>query len=651
MTSNPFQRPNPPKKSPTTKPNSPQKPVNNPPQQHGGNRNSDGGGNNYRGRGDGNGNNPIPPSPSPWLDPDNQPNPDSTASFVEYLRWMREPDDKYKDATKVQILQLATEKANYNNRLKQLNERTSLIAGVENTFQVKSSWRIRVGGHRGPESILLPAFDALGMPYLPSSTLRGVARNQGIREIMADQNLSWKDAEKYIAPYFGSLEAEKTDRAGKVIFLDAYPLPNQHGLAMDMANNIWKWDNNNPKYEPNPNPFVSLKEATFLIGVRLTSGCQDKQILEQVKKWLVKGLQAGVGSQVNTGYGQLTKAGVAVPENDEFFRVAFALQGQLIHGHQKFTQWTWNPNKREWQMRGKANPEVRPTAFKSMLRYWFRVFALGVLPVNKVQKLEAELFGAINPKQRGWVRFSVLRGKINIQEAQNKKDEPGELEGVLVLSYSSEAETKNRKPIANLLKNLTWIMFNLGGLGQGARRPCYSRAKRDVPRPPFYRGSTLYIEDENIESEKSFWYMPNEVSQFKQLFQQKLQVFYHSLNQLSQIDINYSKPQIIGVVERGQWTEAIDANCRIVVCSGEADFDKPYALSILHSSHFKPNNVYDVNLCGQVTGKVKPSPVWIADLGDYQVVTVFGATQDPRKSYLQKLQNKASQYAQIFPIL
>jgi CRISPR-associated protein Cmr6 len=97
--------------------------------------------------------------------------------------------------------------------------------------------------------------------------------------------------------------------------------------------------------------------------------------------------------------------------------------------------------------------------------------------------------------------------------------------------------------------------------------------------------------------------------------------------------------------------EAIDANCRIIVCSGEADFDKPYALSMLHSPHFKPNNVYDVNLCGQVTGKVKPSSVWIADLGDYQVVTVFGATQDPRKSYLQKLQNKASQYAQIFPIL
>jgi CRISPR-associated protein Cmr6 len=75
-----------------------------------------------------------PPKPSPWLDPNNEPTPDSTASFVEYLRWMREPDCKYKDSTKVQILHIATEEANYNHRLKQLNERTQLIAGKDNIF-------------------------------------------------------------------------------------------------------------------------------------------------------------------------------------------------------------------------------------------------------------------------------------------------------------------------------------------------------------------------------------------------------------------------------------------------------------------------------------------------------------------------------------
>ncbi len=242
-------------------------------------------------------------------------NSDSTASFVEYLRWMREPEREYKDATKIQILQLAQENANYRDRLTQLNQRTELIAGKDNTFTVKCPWRIRVGGHRGPESILLPAFDALGMPYIPASTLRGVARTQAIREIVAAEKIKWSAAEQKIAPYFGSIEADnEKDCAGKVVFLDAYPLPSKTGgLSMDMANNIWKWDENRqPKYESNPNVFLSLQESSFLIGLRLASNCQDKEVLNKIKKWLIKGLQAGVGSQINTGYGQLILGDIAI---------------------------------------------------------------------------------------------------------------------------------------------------------------------------------------------------------------------------------------------------------------------------------------------------------------------------------------------------
>lgn len=633
MSRSPLQRPQRPQ------PNLPSKPNN--PNLRQDNRGGDGG-DRPRSSGSGGGGN-HPPKPSPWLDADNEPNPDSTASFVEYLRWMREPNYKYKEGTKLEILQLAAEKANYNNRLKQLNDRTQLIAGKDNTFQVKCAWRIRVGGHRGPESILLPAFDALGMPYLPASTLRGVARNQAIQEMITKQNLSWQEAEKQIAPYFGSLTAEKENKAGKIIFLDAYPLPNQYGLAMDMANNIWKWEDNNLKYDPNPNPFLSLKETTFLIGLRLAYSCQDKRILEQVKQWLINGLKTGIGSQVNTGYGQLIKAGVGQPIKDEFFRVKFALEGQLIHGHQKFTEWKWNSNRNEWQMRGKANAEVRPTAFKSMLRYWFRAFALGVLSTDRVQEWEAKLFGAINPKQRGWVKFDILQGKVNRKEAQNTTDEPGDQEGILTLSYSSEAPIKDGQHIANLLKNLTWMMFNLGGIGQGARRPCYSRASRE--RPPWYRGATFYV-----ESEDNFWNTPTEAKQFQKLFQKRLQDFYHALGQLIPFKINYNSPQTIKVIQPYQWTEVVDANCRIIVCSGNEDYGKPYALAILHSRQLKQNNNYDGNLCGQVAGNiVKPSPVWIADLGDYQVVTVFGSTQDPRKKYLQELRDRAQQYTQIFP--
>ncbi len=626
-----------------------------------------GGGNRPPAGGGGGGRPNVPDEPSPWLDSENEPATiDPSASFVEYLRWMRSPDTEYKDAKKVQILQMAEEGANYRDRLTQLTNRIKLMAGEGNYFSVQCPWRIRTGGHRGPESILLPAFDALGMPYIPSSTLRGVARNQAIREIMANENLTWKEAEKKAAPWFGSLEAKGGDRAGKVIFLDAYPSPNQKagGLAVDMANNIWTWEGNSLKYSPNPNPFFSLKEATFVIGLRLASSCNDTSVLQRVKQWLIKGLQAGIGSQVNTGYGEMLVAGEGRPTN-EFFRVEFSLEGQLIHGRQKFTPWNWNPDKKEWQMRGQAEAEVRPIAFKSMLRYWFRVLALGVLEPDTVKTWEATLFGGINPKRLGWVLFRVLEGKVTQKEPQpnqqGKKDPCGKQEGILTFAYSSESPTNNRQSVKDLFQNLTWLMFHLGGIGQGARRPCYSRETR--PKAPWYRGSDLIP-----ESDDSLWSLPDSLQEFQELFQQRIQGFYTALSKLIGNVINSHNLRNIGAVRNDTWTEAVDANCRIVVCSGDEEFGKTYALAVLHDDSLKitvkdregkpvmeqgqVKKIYDANLCGKVSRDVKPSPVWIADLGDYQIVTVFGATQNPRQKYLANLrQNTERQnYLQIWPL-
>lgn len=605
------------------------------------------------------GNNRNPDEPSPWLQHplDPEPRPDRTASFIEYLRWMRSPDSEYKDPTKVQILQLAEEKANYRQRLQVLADRTQLIAGKENCFQVKCVWRLRVGGHRGPESILLPAFDPLGMPYIPSSTLRGVARTQAIREVMAERNLRWEDAERAIAPYFGSLEATGSDRAGKVIFLDAYPLPQPSGanggLAVDMANNIWSWDAAGREllYSPNPNPFFSLLEPTFLIGVRPTANC-NPETLEQVKRWLIQGLQSGIGSQVNTGYGSLVRAGRTA--FDSFFEVKFSLQGQLIHGRQKFTQWHWNDRRREWQMRGNPEAEVRAVAFKSMLRYWFRAFALGVLPAPRVKELEACLFGSINPQARGWVCVRVAEGKLIRREARpskSGKDDPcGEQSGRLLLAYSSQIPEGQKKHVKELFANLTWMLFHLGGVGQGARRPCYSRHARD--RAPWWRGSTPVP-----ETDSSFWELPETPGKFQRVFQKRLRHFFAALERIAgreAFDLNDPLPA--GRVSRDRWTEAVDANCRIVACDGSEDAGKPFALAVLHSRDLKVRDRrqqldYDPNLCGGVRGGVKPSPVWIADLDDYQVVTIFGATQDPRRRYASELRRQASpnQFFQIWP--
>jgi CRISPR-associated protein Cmr6 len=544
--------------------------------------------------------------------------------FAEYLRWMRSPDKAEKDKTKLEILQLAAEKSDsYKQRLAVLASRTKCIAGEENTFEVTSTWRIRVGGQRGPESMLLPAWDALGIPYIPSSTLRGVARDRAIREFM-ENGMNYDQATAAITPYFGSIDAStpKEHRMGKVVFLDAYPVPSSSGaLAVDLANNIWKWEGNLPKYGASPFPLLSLVKPTFTIGIKPTQKC-DAEIFNKIKGWLIAGLQAGIGSQVNSGYGELLEADSVNNTQKEILRTNFMLEGQLIHGVQKII-----PGQKYPQ----SQAEIRPIAFRAMLRYWFRAFALGVLPNDKVQNWEAKLFGSIDSSPtHGWISVHIIEKECK----PSLPDVSGKQSGTLILRYSNSAPLDLHDSIYKLCRHLTWLMFNLGGVGQGARRPLHQRSS--FPR---CRGSRLQIVDKQSQA------ISFEENQFRKSFRE----LYLALGNLvfgknSEQQINYQSPLKLSV-SQGSFAEVIDANCCILICKGESNTNKPYALNILHSQESKSSAEYE-KLCGKMQ---KPSPVWICDKGKYQVVTVFGANTNPRKKYVEKLladQNNV----QVFPI-
>jgi CRISPR-associated protein Cmr6 len=193
-------------------------------------------------------------------------------------------------------------------------------------------------------------------------------------------------------------------------------------------------------------------------------------------------------------------------------------------------------------------------------------------------------------------------------------------------------------------------MFHLGGIGQGARRPLYSRKNRE--RAPWWRGCNLVVilDDQSSKFDEEFWDLPNSTQEFSKLFQERLNAFYLALQNL--IDRNINSGKLLTVVNptRSLWSNALDSYSRIMVCDGDEHFNKPYALSILHSDELKINQDYDPDLCGNIRGKdVKPSPVWISYPDQkYQVVTVFGATQDPRKKFVQKLIDQGA--IQIFPI-
>jgi len=616
------------------------------------------------------------PPPSPWLiQPENDPDP--SASFVDYLRWMREPSPvvdnsskKRDNDSKLQLLQIAETRANYVQHLTKLNQRTRQITQARKGYLLKVTcpWRIRVGGDRGPESILLPAFDSLGMPYIPASTLRGVARHaawQGIKsrsrqkfQLQFDRTpdaaeiAAMREADQRVTAYFGNLDAQQPqDRMAKVIFLDAYPLPQPDspsgGLALDMANSLWSWDGDTLAYNPNPNLFFSLKQPTFLIGILpRVPGEQGAKICKRVAKWLMAGLSAGIGSQVNSGYGRLVKSNQAADQlslPQEFLQIRFIIQGQGIHGIKRlgnpFQPYKRNRETGEWQrnrqgqlkLNDDSEAEFRPIAIKSMVRYWFRAFSLGVLPVERVKTWEAKLWGAIDPKTYGWV-------KVDAVETPEEGEKDHEQVGIFRMAYSPAAPPNHHPAIAKLMENLCWLAFRLGGVGQGARRPYYERDSN-----PWIRGSCLILEGQD-----GFGLLPATLSQFQSAFQHRLHQFDQALAELTAEPIDRRSIVSVTEVSADQWAEAVDADCQIWVVSGKDGVRKPYALEILHEYFHQLNGRNSDaarNLCGGSgnEGNTIPSPIWITDFERYQVVTVFGSTHDPRREYLRRLQRKSQQ--------
>jgi CRISPR-associated protein Cmr6 len=577
------------------------------------------------------------PSLSFWLNPNALPPISGEASFVEYLRWMRPATSAVKEITKNQMLQFATG-GDYRHRCAELNRRTRLIAGKANCFLVKCPWRIRVGGSRGPEEMLLPAFDALGIPYIPSSTLRGIARTQAVHHMRTTQNLSWEKAQIAVAPWFGSLAAEANDQGGKVVFLDAYPIPEtgNGGLAVDMANSIWSWEGKPLQYAPNPNVMLSLDQPTFCIGLCWRQGiAADPQLLDQVRQWLVAGLQQGAGAQVNSGYGRLLVP--HAPARAPILRLDFTLKGQLIHGGQTHP-YSWRRNKKtqqwETQGRGRAVPEMRPIAFKSMLRYWFRAFALGGWSARTVKEQEAQIFGSIDPQRRGWVAVQMVNGRIIHPDARltrNGENDPcGEAKGQFVLEFSPEIPASQEATIQTLMHSLTWLMVHLGGVGLGARRPVYRRN-----RAPWYRGCDLVATGNHL----SDW-MPPDLDRFVSAFKRQRLQMYGALSTLI--------GQPFRLRPGFNQNEIVDDQCAIVAVSGPEHGTKPFALDVLHHQFHQleqTNRRNAGNLCGTTfTNPVKPSPVWVRNLGEYQVVTVFGAKKSPRRDYLTNLQAQGTQY-------
>ncbi|MCC3406754.1 MAG: type III-B CRISPR module RAMP protein Cmr1 [Microcoleus sp. PH2017_10_PVI_O_A] len=324
----------------------------------------------------------------------------------------------------------------------QLTEKTKLIA--TEVLTVEFPWRVRVGGTRGFQEILLPVFHPVyGVPYVPSSSIKGAV-------------LAWarQNNQSGIDRLLGALD----NGIGCVQFLDAFPT--KPCLSIDLANPNWHWDADRIKYKPEPHFLLSMEQPELAIGLALTSRGNNQNDVKIVKEWLEKTLaESGIGSRVSSGYGRTKLA------------VISSNHGVLTTSY-KFDLWTagmygaFAPNKKDRQ----GTPEFRPTAVRGMLRYWFRAIALGIYPLQQCKTLEAELFGTIEPRSQ----VGAIRIAVEWQEKQaGNRSRPFHYSGTIHL----EARQTNRLPLIEknlqLIEKILQLSSYLGGIGRGSRRPLH----------------------------------------------------------------------------------------------------------------------------------------------------------------------------------
>lgn len=211
-------------------------------------------------------------------------------------------------------------------------------------FPMIARGRLIVGlGAKGALEMGITLHHTTGLPYIPGSALKGIARSYALLTLAANANIKLDDLERFDADLVrGRFDAEidgarmyrevfglaadakhgiKDSQAGGVIFHDAvlYDVPQniERGelFTLDVMTPHF------PKYyrssggdaphdadSPNPVTFLTANAGlifAFAVGAR--SGTSD-DVRKQARRWLQEALQElGVGSKTASGYGVFMK--------------------------------------------------------------------------------------------------------------------------------------------------------------------------------------------------------------------------------------------------------------------------------------------------------------------------------------------------------
>ena len=177
-------------------------------------------------------------------------------------------------------------------------------------FEATTDWRLIVGlGQKGPLEVGFTFHWLYGIPVIPGSALKGIARAYAL--LVEERDKSEADFKAIFghAPKPG--ESQSVAQAGGAVFFDAIPVT-APGLDLDVMNphypDYYQGDAPPANWQsPNPIYFLALKSGVrfaFAVGWRGEMEDDAERLLGLAVGWLQGGLQElGAGAKTSAGYG------------------------------------------------------------------------------------------------------------------------------------------------------------------------------------------------------------------------------------------------------------------------------------------------------------------------------------------------------------
>jgi len=188
-----------------------------------------------------------------------------------------------------------------------LNRQINILKKMKYIYKesiAEISWRLVVGlGGTHPAETSMTLHHIYGIPYIPGSAVKGATRHW---IIFKDFNEKVEDFEKN--DEFKKIFGDQSE-AGKIIFLDAYPI-NEIKLSIDIINPHYPDYYTNPKSNPpadwqSPTPikFLTIKDTKFKFHLL----SKDENLLKKAYEWLKDAItNYGVGAKTTSGNGIFT---------------------------------------------------------------------------------------------------------------------------------------------------------------------------------------------------------------------------------------------------------------------------------------------------------------------------------------------------------